>query len=316
MGKKDMAAKAFFCRPDIVADICNCFIFEGKRVVRPEGVSELSAELFEGLQDENNRATPPDSLRVGDAFRHITYTHRRKRHSFDLGMEFQSTGGANIVLRQLDYLGRRFTRILNIRIKRHRGKLVPVIVLTISLICRPWNHPCSLKERFKRTDPLLKRRLKFTMNLLDPFALDEKIINLMCPELKTVINCFRYSGDREKLFEILENIPGGTLSREAVHLLNTFLHLGLIIPENEERVHMCKAVREMRRILRKEGRKEGMEKGMEKGKAKGMAMGEEKVLLSMLHRNATPEQIHQLTGISLKRILALAAANVPTTVTP
>ena len=47
-----------------------------------------------------------------------------------------------------------------------------------------------------------------------------------------------------------------------------------------------------------------------------MERGEEKVLLSMLRRNATPEQIHQLTGISLKRILALAAANVPSTVIP
>ena len=83
---------------------------------------------------------------------------------------------------------------------------------------------------------------------------------------------------------------------------------------------MCKAVREMRRVLRNEGRREGMEKGMEKGmergKVKGIALGEEKVLLSMLRRNASPELIHQLTGISLKRILAVAGADVPTPVTP
>ena len=103
---------------------------------------------------------------------------------------------------------------------------------------------------------------------------------------------------------------------------------------------MCKAVREMRRVLRNEGRREGMEKGMakgmekgiakgmekgmakgmakgmERGKVKGIALGEEKVLLSMLRRNASPELIHQLTGISLKRILAVAAADVPSTVTP
>ena len=316
MGKKDMAAKAFFCRPDIAADICNSILFEGKRLVRPEDVSERSPELFEGPQDENNLAMPPDSLRLGDSFQYITYKKGRKTYSFDLGMEFQSTGGMNIVLRQMDYWGRRLTRTLNIQIRRHKGKLVPVLVLTINLTCRPWNYPRTLKERFKNTDPLLKKRMKFTMNLLDPFTLDEKIINLMCLELKTVINCFRYSGDREKLFKILESIPGGTLSREAVHLLNTFLHLGLKIPENKEEVHVCKAVREMRRVLRNEGRREGMAKGMEKGKVKGIALGEEKVLLSMLRRNASPELIHQLTGISLKRILEVAAADVPTPVTP
>ena len=87
---------------------------------------------------------------------------------------------------------------------------------------------------------------------------------------------------------------------------------------------MCKAVREMRRVLRNEGRREGMEKGMEKGmakgiekgKVKGIALGEEKVLLSMLRRNASPELIHQLTGISQKRILAVAGADVPPPVTP
>ena len=84
----------------------------------------------------------------------------------------------------------------------------------------------------------------------------------------------------------------------------------------------------MRRVLRNEGRREGMEKGMakgmekgmakgmERGKVKGIALGEEKVLLSMLRRNASPELIHQLTGISLKRILAVAGADVPSTVTP
>ena len=72
MAEKDMAAKAFFGRPDIVADICNCIIFNGKKRVRPEDVSELSAEFFDGPQDERNRSLPPESLRIGDTFLHIT----------------------------------------------------------------------------------------------------------------------------------------------------------------------------------------------------------------------------------------------------
>ena len=98
------------------------------------------------------------------------------------------------------------------------------------------------------------------------------------------------------LFKILESVPGGTLSREAVHLLNTFLDLGLKIPEKEEKVVVCKAVREMKRFLVHEGEKKGLQKG------------EDRIILSMLRRKSTPEQVHQLTGVPLDRIIAIATA--------
>ena len=86
------------------------------------------------------------------------------------------------------------------------------------------------------------------------------------------------------------------MSREAVHLLNTFLDLGLKIPEKEEKVVVCKAVKEMKRFLVHEGEKKGMQKG------------EDRIILSMLRRKSTPEQIHRLTGVPLNRILAIATA--------
>ena len=74
---------------------------------------------------------------------------------------------------------------------------------------------------------------------------------------------------------------------------------------------MCKAVREMRRMERNEGRREGMAKGMEKGV--------KKVIVSMLRRDFSPKQVHQMTGIPLKLILEFAAKLhpvVPTAATP
>ena len=46
------------------------------------------------------------------------------------------------------------------------------------------------------------------------------------------------------------------------------------------------------------------------GVEKGRKEGEGNVILNMLRRNISPSQIHQMTGISLKRIKAIAEANL------
>ena len=76
---------------------------------------------------------------------------------------------------------------------------------------------------------------------------------------------------------------------------------------------MCKAVREWRKRLINEGMEKGEKRGEKRGVTKGRQEGMATIIRSMLQRNASPEQIHQLTGLSLKRILAIASAS-PVTV--
>ena len=74
---------------------------------------------------------------------------------------------------------------------------------------------------------------------------------------------------------------------------------------------MCKAVREWRTMLITQGEAKGLKrgeaKGFKKGEEKGFKKGEAKLIVTMLSRNASPRQVHELTGISLKRIRAIAA---------
>ena len=274
----------------------------------PEDVIILGTELTSGPLDMNDEKLPADSVRIRDSYSHISYRRKKraKREEFELGLEFQSFGDKNAVIRSQEYDGR--SQALKVSIwKRHKESAIcPVITLYINLMDRPWRDPCTLQERFKETDGRILRFMNYRMNVLDPFTLDEKIIRRMCPELKTVINCLRYSKDREMLAKILKNVPGGILSREAVHLLNVYLKLGLTIPKKMRSVRMCKAVREWKKMLVNEG----VEKGIAKGRAEGRAEGEENVIQNMLRRNISPSQIHQMTGISLKRIKAIAEANL------
>ena len=309
MGKKDMAAKAFFSRPEIIADLCNCIIFGGEQVISPEGVTPLPVEITGGGLAEEGREQPPSLMLVRDLHFHIEYDWEGKRNAFDLGLEFQSWGDANFVCRVEGYDGLSTAAKLlamrrNRRLRRRGPALCPTLTLSFNFTGGPWRFACSLQERFKETDPRLLPFLNYRINLIDPFSLDEKIIRLMCPELKTVINCFRYSKDRKMLAKILASVPGGTLLREAVHFINVFFDMEIKIPERKERVIMCKAVREWKKEL--------MEKGEKKGEKKGRMEGEDNLILNMLRRSSTPQQIHQMTGVPLERILTLAKA-VPVT---
>ena len=174
MAEKDMAAKVFFGRPDIIADLCNCIIFGGKKLVRPEDVSDLPTELIDGPQDGNNQATQTDSLRICDSLKRISFTSKGKKEYFILNAEYQSTGSPNAIFRQKDYAGRGYTRMLTLRAQKLRIDILPIVSWTISLICRPWTYPCTLKRRFRHVNRHLLKYLHFTMNLIDPFTLDEK----------------------------------------------------------------------------------------------------------------------------------------------
>ena len=321
MSKKDLAAKEFFNRPEIIADLCNAFIFSGERAVSPTDVHFVPTESTGGPLDKGNRKHPPSGSRRRDSLCMISYSHNDRKQFMLLGLEFQSRRGGELVIRVMDYDGRTLSEMVD---KMKSGSaVVPVLTLVINLSGRPWRCARSLAEYFRGADERLLMHMDFRVLVVDPYTMDQKIIDGMFTELKIVINCFRYSMDRRKLDEILSGIQDGALSREAVHLLNIYLELGLEIPEEEkEEIHMCKAVREWKKELRDEGRAEGrvegraegrvegLAEGLEKGLEKGRAEGRENIILAMLSRKAAPSLIHQLTGIPLKQILNIAEANL------
>jgi len=315
MPSKDAVAKEFFNRPGIIADICNQIIFRGKGLVRPEDVLPMPTELTAAPPGGTH---PDGGVRLRDSLHRIRYVHNGRRRTFRLGLEFQSSGNRNMLFRPMDYDGRSYTAMLARGAARE--EVQPIVTLVFSLADRPWRHPCSLKERFREsTGDAVLEFLNYRMNLVDPFTLDENIIGGMCPELKTVIHCFRFSNDRESLEAVLSSAPDGALSREAVDMLNAYLDFDLTLPAKEEGTQMCKAVREWKRMLFRQGFREGQAKGEKKGIAKGekkgktegiaegMAEGIAKIIRSMLQRNIPAEQVHELTGLPMERILAIAA---------
>ena len=149
MHEKDLAAKEFFNRPFIIADLCNCVIFDGHRVVMPEDVIILGTELTSGPLDLNGEKLPADSVRFRDSYSHISYRRKRrkKREEFELGLEFQSFGDKNVVIRSHEYDGRSQAMKVTIWKRNKDNTICPVITIYINLTGRPWRYPCSLQGK-------------------------------------------------------------------------------------------------------------------------------------------------------------------------
>lgn len=239
--------------------------------------------------------------------------NRAGLEEFDFHSEFQSSGNMNMVIRSEDYEGRGNALNVMEACRRPGGVVRPLLSVTVNLTGRPWRYPVSLRERFREMDPRLLAHMNYRMNVFDPFTLDEKIMDVVSPEFKIVVNCLRYSRDREKLSRVLEDVPDGVMTRPGVRFLAVYAKLELTIPEKEEKIEMCKAVRDWKRMLVNEGEEKGLKKGLRMGREEGLSKGraEERadIILNMLSRNVLPQQIHQMTGLSLEQILAIASAN-------
>ncbi len=83
-------------------------------------------------------------------------------------------------------------------------------------------------------------------------------------------------------------------------------------PENREEgerdgeVDMCKALEEIKKMSEDKGKAEGRAEGRAEGKAEGIKQGEAIILLSMLNKDMTCEEVSVLTDVPLEKVKQIA----------
>ena len=295
---KDALSKAFFGKPEIAADLCNGVVFQGKPVVRAENLKGLSPEqvCIDGARREGRIQA---DRRQRDLLFLCGAYGDGSMDILILGIEVQSSVDRQMLFRVMEYDARQYMLQFRSRRFRETGLLLPVVTFVVNLSGFPWEAPASIHAMLGPVDRRLKPFVHdYAMNLLDPFGMSENMCGAFCTELKTVVNCFRASRDKRRLMEFLrEGDSHARVSPEAAGLLAGFLNVELPNGEQEEGVDMCQAMME----ILKDARDEGMAEGMERGKAEGM----ESVVTTALKRNLPPEDIQDITGISLEFILAV-----------
>jgi len=118
--------------------------------------------------------------------------------------------------------------------------------------------------------------------------------------LRIVLKYIRYSKDRKKLRQIIEedesyhNVP-----RETATLINTVTNSNLKISQGRENVDMCEAIKG----IYEDGKAEGIAEGEAKGRAETLL----EMAKEMLADNTPVETIMKYTKLSLSKIQEIAS---------
>ena len=134
-------------------------------------------------------------------------------------------------------------------------RLVPVISLVIYFGPERWDAPLSLKEMYSDVDSvMLAHAPDYHVNLIAPKEMADGEINEFHSNLREVMLYIKYSGDKEKLNEIIEgDSKFQSMERQAAEVINVVTGSKLKYPEGKGSVNMCLAIQQMREESRIEG---------------------------------------------------------------
>ena len=245
MGLKDTAAKSFFGRPDVAANLLDYVLYGGQPTVQTSQLRELSGEHYRIVQDNTGR------FKTDNRFRDKLFEYDTGEGKLAVGFEYQSKDDKRMLLRIMGYDNKRNNEMFA---SGQRSRIIN-IVLSFD---RKKRHPAtSLEELFGKAPPVAE---KYSNNYsfigLNIYDLAEKSEMFSCKELKEVLNYFKNDQDREQLVKaITEGLLKGRLSRDAALVCAAFMILKIDIDNEAEEIDMRKAIRDFRRECLKEGKK-------------------------------------------------------------
>ena len=293
---KDSAAKAYFRKKEVFADFCSAYLYQQPGRIKPSSLVEIPTEYNE-LFGKTGGGYSQLMLERDLAFQ--AYTDGDRAYAL-LCAEFQSTQDVTMPVRVMKYDSLSYAYQLKERLNEQAGKLLPVSTIVVNLGRERWKGPTSLHQMFPQVDDFVRKYVPdYSINVFDPYEVDEKIKEMLCTDFRNVVNLFRSSGSKDMLLEMYPK--GGTeyLSHEGVMLVNVCLDMELEEPEEGGQLEMCKAVQDLKESGRREGRKEGLKEGMEKGI--------EKVAANAIRQGMKHSDVASITGLSQMRIAQLAS---------
>ena len=295
---KDTVAKIYLQDLELVADLFNVFIFKGRR--------RLSADMLRPFPTEDNSVIEDaDGLRRAETQRrdasYLAYTDGKAMYY--LCIEVQSGADWTMPLRVMRYDAAKYQYQVDNCSGLRRGGLLPVFTLVLNFGKGRWKGPRSLHEMMSPLDDDAKEAVpNYRINIVDPYDMNEKTLNMLCTEIKDVLTYFRASTDRGGFAGFLNGKHEVTLSDKAILLLNTYLHTELESQANGRRTRMCVAWKDFKEKAIAQGIRKGRKEGLEQGIEKGYAEFQERALEEALKRNLDYDTIMAITGLPLEKI--------------
>lgn len=274
MGKFDTEAKNYMSRNDRFADAFNYLIYGGRQVIKPDELVEMDVtELAIPFLDE--KRAPIQKIR--DILKSWKVMRDTNAIYVLFGIEVQGKVHYAMPLRNNLYDILNYADQIKECSKKNKSrkkaegslsssaeflsgfgrddKLTPVITLTLYLGADRWDGPMSLREMFgEQSEEIMALLPDYKLNLISPENIAEEDFEKFSTELGKVLEYIKYSHDKEKLVNIVENDDSyRTVDRDTVSLINEATGSKLKITDKEEKINMCQAIEELKKEAKETG---------------------------------------------------------------
>ena len=277
MGRKDTVTGAYVKQNTIFADAFNYYIFDGQQVIRPDQLRELDTAEIVVPYGADGAGEPEQKYR--DVMKSLTAMQDENAAYLLLGIENQSDVHYAMPVKNLVYDAIHYAKQVQEAANSHRkakdykehgkgeflsgfykeDKLIPVITLVIFFSPDEWDGPTSLHEMMNVKDErILSLVPDYQIHLIVPAGLADEELKKFHSSLKEVLGFIKYSKDKDKLTEIVQD-EFQELRKEEIDVLNECVNANLRLEDGEERLDVCKALEDMKREAAEKAAKEAAE---------------------------------------------------------
>ena len=133
------------------------------------------------------------------------------------------------------------------------------------------------------------------MNVLTVEEISRHDIDSFYSEIGVIANAIVYADNPRKLWRILgKSKKAQHLSVQAAGVINEYTNLGLEVQEEQECVNMCNAKEFWMKEGEKKSEKKWLKKGEKKGEKKGIQLGIDGMVMGLLKKNFSIEEVIEL----------------------
>ena len=288
MGKADIVTKAYMRKSNIFADAFNYLIYDGKKVVDPEKLTEVDSTEIAipfGATEERKEAKETTEMtedpvqKYRDILKTAVIMQEVETYYLLLGIENQTDIHYAMPVKTMIYDALNYGEQVNEAKKRHRknkdyrssdeflsgftldDKLTPVITITLYLGTTQWDGPRSLAEMMPQMDERILPFINdYRINLLNPLEITD--FSKFETGLRPLFELLKNASDEEKLNDLITNDDIFTrVDVETVAAINLFVGTDIKYDEKEEVVNMCKAWDDHKKLGIQEGIQQGLQQG-------------------------------------------------------
>ena len=311
LGTADSITKAYMRDNAHAADIFNLLLYGGEQRIQPEQLTDIDTTEIALPYGDGTAMEPEQKYR--DVLKNMLIKADGNTAYCILGIENQTqihyAMPVRVGLYDFIHLQRQVQAAASAHSQagktrtdkeflsgfRRDDKLLPVVTLVLYFGADEWDGPRSVAEMYSVQDEnILTHAVDYKLNLITPYALREDEIDKLQTDLREVIQFIKFSRDKNKLKQIVNNnTKFQSMERQSAELLKVVTGKKLAYVEKEGTINMRNALDE----IKDEGRAEGMEKGIQKGRTETLRSA---IIALMDNGKRSAEEAMQMLKIPAK----------------